>query len=170
MIESRDPARRTLMLLGRSGSGRPQLSTDHRILTATQGEVRVDGLYREGLIQYAGTSATPFRKRGFFPTIPSRKCCAYSQTEGWQQDKIKPGAEVLHMVGLSARQYAGRYPDQLSGGQSTACGSGTCSGCRSPSWMDERCALDQSLVQSFSKNSGTEKATQQDSCVRNTPT
>src|SRR5882672_10160907 len=112
----------TLMLLGRSGSGKTTtLKLINRILTATQGEVRVDGRSTAAwdVIQLRRHIGYAIQEAGLFPHYPVQENVALiPKLEGWQQDKIKTRVqEVLHMVGLQHDQYAGRYPDQLSGGQ-----------------------------------------------------
>ena len=40
------------------------------------------------------------------------------EMKGWNKDKIKQNtAELLEMVGLPAKEYAGRFPSMLSGGE-----------------------------------------------------
>ncbi len=112
----------TLMLLGRSGSGKTTtLKLINRILTASQGEVRVDGCSTAewNVIQLRRHIGYAIQEAGLFPHYTVQENVALiPKLERWQQDKIKARVEeVLHLVGLRHDQYADRYPDQLSGGQ-----------------------------------------------------
>jgi osmoprotectant transport system ATP-binding protein len=111
----------TLVLLGRSGSGKTTtLKLVNRLVSPTSGEVRVNGipntemdvtLLRRGIgyvIQDAGLFPhfTVERNIGLVPKI-----------EGWPKERIRARTdELLQLVGL-APEMAGRYPHQLSGGQ-----------------------------------------------------
>ncbi len=112
----------TLMLLGRSGSGKTTtLKLINRILAASQGEIRVDGrsISEWDVIQLRRHIGYTIQEAGLFPHYTVHENVALiPKLERWQQDKIKARVqEVLHMVGLQYEQYSGRYPDQLSGGQ-----------------------------------------------------
>jgi osmoprotectant transport system ATP-binding protein len=112
----------TLMLLGRSGSGKTTtLKLINRILAASQGEVLVDGRSTSDwdVIQLRRNIGYAIQEAGLFPHYTVRENIALiPKLERWQPEKIKARVqEVLHMVGLDHDQYAERYPDQLSGGQ-----------------------------------------------------
>jgi osmoprotectant transport system ATP-binding protein len=112
----------TLMLLGRSGSGKTTtLKLINRLLTASQGEVRVDGRSTNewDVIQLRRNIGYAIQEAGLFPHYTVQENIALiPRLERWQPEKIKARVEeVLQMVGLHHDQYAGRYPDQLSGGQ-----------------------------------------------------
>src|SRR5580704_5034271 len=92
----------TLVLLGRSGSGKTTtLKLINRLLTATEGEIRVDGRpLRDWDV---------IRLRRIIGLVP--------KIEGWPRDRIRQRVkELLILVGLEA-QIASRYPRELSGGQ-----------------------------------------------------
>jgi osmoprotectant transport system ATP-binding protein len=111
----------TLVLLGRSGSGKTTtLKLINHLVSPTQGEVYVENRpttqwdpirLRRGIgyvIQDAGLFPhfTVERNIGLVPTI-----------EEWPADRIRQRVrELLHLVGLDAG-LAGRYPRELSGGQ-----------------------------------------------------
>jgi osmoprotectant transport system ATP-binding protein len=111
----------TLVLLGRSGSGKTTtLKLVNRLVLPTSGEVWVNGKrnsevevtrLRRGIgyvIQDAGLFPhyTVERNIGLVPKI-----------EGWSKQRIRARIEeLLQLVGL-APEIATRYPHQLSGGQ-----------------------------------------------------
>jgi len=111
----------TLVLLGRSGSGKTTtLKLVNRLVLPSSGEVWVNGRpnseidvtrLRRGIgyvIQDAGLFPhyTVERNIGLVPKI-----------EGWSKERIRARiAELLQLVGL-APEIAERYPHQLSGGQ-----------------------------------------------------
>jgi osmoprotectant transport system ATP-binding protein len=112
----------TLMLLGRSGSGKTtSLKMINRLLTPTQGEVRVDGIpvTSWNVIQLRRGIGYAIQDVGLFPHYTVRENVALiPKLEGWENAKLEARvAEVLGLVGLPSREFAERYPHQLSGGQ-----------------------------------------------------
>jgi|HubBroStandDraft_3_1064219.scaffolds.fasta_scaffold17782_3 osmoprotectant transport system ATP-binding protein len=112
----------TLMLVGRSGSGKTtSLKLINRLLTATSGEVRVEG---KPVTQW---DATKLRRRigyaiqdvGLFPHYTVRENVSLvPRLEQWDANKISTRVEeVLALVGLPVAEFAQRYPHELSGGQ-----------------------------------------------------
>ncbi len=112
----------TLVLLGRSGSGKTTtLKLINRLLEPTAGEVLVDGRRT--------TDWDPIRLRrrigyviqevGLFPHFTiARNVGLVPQLEGWPEERIhKRVEELLHLVGLEPGQFAHRRPRELSGGQ-----------------------------------------------------
>jgi osmoprotectant transport system ATP-binding protein len=111
----------TLVLLGRSGSGKTtSLKLINRLLEPTAGEVRVNA--------QPTTAWDPIRLRrsvgyviqdgGLFPHFTVAKNIALvPQIENWPAEKIQTRVqELLALVGLNS-DLLGRYPQQLSGGQ-----------------------------------------------------
>src|SRR5207237_2653023 len=112
----------TLVLLGRSGSGKTTtLKLINRLLEPTTGEVRVAGARARDL------AATRLRRRigyviqevGLFPHFTvARNVGLVPRLEGWEPPRIVERVrELLAVVGLDADTFALRYPHQLSGGQ-----------------------------------------------------
>jgi osmoprotectant transport system ATP-binding protein len=112
----------TLMLVGRSGSGKTtSLKLINRLLAASSGEVLVDGRPVEDW------DATHLRRQigyaiqevGLFPHYTVFKNVALvPKLERWEPSRIAARVdEMLQLVGLSAGEFAQRYPDELSGGQ-----------------------------------------------------
>ncbi|HLY60913.1 MAG TPA: ATP-binding cassette domain-containing protein [Terriglobia bacterium] len=112
----------TLVLLGRSGSGKTTtLKLVNRLLLPTEGEVLVEGL--------ATANWDPIRLRrrigyviqevGLFPHFTvERNVGLVPALEGWEADRIRARVfELLRLVDLDPEQYATRRPHELSGGQ-----------------------------------------------------
>lgn len=111
----------TLVLLGRSGSGKTTaLKLVNRLVEPTSGEIRVNGV-SNALVDVIG-----LRRRigyviqdvGLFPHFTvERNIGLVPRIEGWSEDRIRLRVqELLRLVGLTA-ELASRYPRQLSGGQ-----------------------------------------------------
>jgi osmoprotectant transport system ATP-binding protein len=112
----------TLVLLGRSGSGKTTtLKLINRLLEPTSGEVRVEDRAT------ADWDAIKLRRRigyviqetGLFPHFTVEQNVALvPRLEGWSADRtLARVRELLSLVGLSYDEFARRYPAQLSGGQ-----------------------------------------------------
>ena len=112
----------TLVLLGRSGSGKTTtLKLINRLLEPTGGEVRLQG--------EATTTLEPHRLRrrigyviqeiGLFPHFTvAQNVGLVPRLEGWAPDRIAARMrELLTLVGLDPDDFAARSPRALSGGQ-----------------------------------------------------
>jgi osmoprotectant transport system ATP-binding protein len=111
----------TLVLLGRSGSGKTTtLKLINRLLTATEGEIRVDGrgLSEWDVIRLRRMIGYVIQEAGLFPHYTvERNIGLVPKIEGWPESRIRERVhELLQMVGLEPRM-ASRYPRELSGGQ-----------------------------------------------------
>jgi osmoprotectant transport system ATP-binding protein len=111
----------TLVLLGRSGSGKTMmLKLVNRLLAPTAGEVRVRGVPNtEGdVIQLRRGIGYVIQEVGLFPHFTvERNIGLVPRIAGWAEEKIRVRVEeLLQLVGLE-RGIMSRYPHQLSGGQ-----------------------------------------------------
>jgi osmoprotectant transport system ATP-binding protein len=111
----------TLVLLGRSGSGKTtSLKLVNRLLSPTSGEIRVKGVpnTEAELIRLRRSIGYVIQDVGLFPHFTiERNIGLVPKIEGWPQDRIRARVqELLQMVEL-APEIALRYPHQLSGGQ-----------------------------------------------------
>ena len=112
----------TLVILGRSGSGKTTaLKLINALLLPSEGEVTVQGR--------ATTAWDPIRLRrqvgyviqdvGLFPHFTiARNVALLPELEGWEAERAWARMrELLNMVGLPHKDFETRYPRQLSGGQ-----------------------------------------------------
>ena len=111
----------TLVLLGRSGSGKTTtLKLVNRLLTPSAGEVRVNGAptAQSDVIRLRRSIGYVIQDVGLFPHFTvERNIGLVPRIEGWPAERVQLRVEeLLLMVGLEAH-LASRYPHQLSGGQ-----------------------------------------------------
>jgi len=111
----------TLVLLGRSGSGKTTtLKLVNRLLPATVGDVYVNGVSnREGdVIQLRRSIGYVIQEVGLFPHFTvERNIGLVPRIMEWPEKRVRARVqELLLLVGL-APEIASRYPHQLSGGQ-----------------------------------------------------
>jgi osmoprotectant transport system ATP-binding protein len=112
----------TLVLLGRSGSGKTTtLKLINKLLTTTSGEVRVEGtpVNDWDVIRLRRRIGYAIQDVGLFPHYTvSQNVALVPKLEEWPREKVAARVEeVLHLVGLPAAEFGGRYPHELSGGQ-----------------------------------------------------
>jgi len=111
----------TLVLLGRSGSGKTTtLKLINRLLSPSSGEVLVEGRStREwDVIRLRRMIGYVIQDVGLFPHFAvARNIGLVPQIEGWPPDRIRQRVEeLLELVGLDT-SLGERYPRELSGGQ-----------------------------------------------------
>ena len=112
----------TLVLLGRSGSGKTTtMKMINRLLDPTSGEVRVEGTATGAWdpILLRRRIGYVIQEIGLFPHLTVEENIGLvPRLESWPADKIKARArELLAMISLEPDRFAGRYPRELSGGQ-----------------------------------------------------
>lgn len=112
----------TLVLLGRSGSGKTTaLKLINRLLEPSNGEVLVEGRTTTGWdpIPLRRKIGYVIQEAGLFPHFTiERNVGLVPELEHWPEDRRKERvSEALRIVGLEPAEYAGRHPHQLSGGQ-----------------------------------------------------
>jgi osmoprotectant transport system ATP-binding protein len=111
----------TLVLLGRSGSGKTTtLKLINRLATPTSGEVRVKGVSttQSDVIRLRRGIGYVIQDVGLFPHFTvERNIGLVPRIEGWPDERIRARVEeLMRTVGLTP-DLASRYPHQLSGGQ-----------------------------------------------------
>lgn len=112
----------TLVLLGRSGSGKTTiLKLVNGLLRPSQGEVLVEGCSTAAWdqVQLRRRIGYVIQESGLFPHFTvERNVGLVPRLLKWPQERIKARVEeVLSLVGLEPHQFRERYPHQLSGGQ-----------------------------------------------------
>jgi osmoprotectant transport system ATP-binding protein len=112
----------TLVLLGRSGSGKTTaLRLINRLLEFDSGEIVFEGgdLRSHDAIALRRRIGYVIQEVGLLPhwTI-ARNVALVPQLQRWPQERIDARvSELLEQVGLPGEDYALRYPHELSGGQ-----------------------------------------------------
>lgn len=111
----------TLVLLGRSGSGKTTtLKLINKLHEPSSGEVLVNGesTVRGDVIRLRRSIGYAIQEVGLFPHFTvARNIGIVPQIENWTPDRVQKRVdELLQLVGLET-QLASRYPRELSGGQ-----------------------------------------------------
>jgi osmoprotectant transport system ATP-binding protein len=112
----------TLVLLGRSGSGKTTtMKLINRLIDPTAGEVRVEGksTLEWDPIRLRRRIGYVIQEIGLFPHLSvEENIGVVPRLEGWETDRIDARVRVLlSTVGLDPDRFAGRFPAELSGGQ-----------------------------------------------------
>ncbi len=112
----------TLVLLGRSGSGKTTtMKLINRLIDPTDGEVRVEGksTFEWDPIQLRRRIGYVIQEIGLFPHLTvAENIGVVPRLEGWEAEQIRVRArELLTLVGLDPDRFASRFPRELSGGQ-----------------------------------------------------
>jgi osmoprotectant transport system ATP-binding protein len=113
---------RTLVLLGRSGSGKTTaLKMLNGLLFPSAGQVLVEDRATTDwdLIQLRRSIGYVIQEVGLFPHFTiGENVALVPRLQGWPPDRITARvSELLHQVGLEPADFLDRYPRQLSGGQ-----------------------------------------------------
>ncbi len=112
----------TLVLLGRSGSGKTTtLKLINRLLEPSAGGVRIAGEDAGALdpVRLRRRIGYVIQEVGLFPHFTvERNVGLVPRLEGWVPERVAARVrELLALVGLDPATFAGRYPHELSGGQ-----------------------------------------------------
>jgi osmoprotectant transport system ATP-binding protein len=116
----------TVALLGRSGSGKTTLlKTVNRLVEPDGGEVRFQGrpVRAWDPIRLRRRIGYVIQEGGLLPHVTvGRNIGLVPSLEGWEEERIAARtASLMDMMGLS-REYAGRMPRELSGGEKQRAG------------------------------------------------
>lgn len=111
-----------MVLVGPSGSGKTtMLKMINRLLEPTDGNISMDDKRIKDYNQRDLRLSTGYvlQQIALFPNLTvAENIAIIPEMKGWNKDKIKQNtAELLEMVGLPAKEYAGRFPSMLSGGE-----------------------------------------------------
>lgn len=111
-----------MVLVGPSGSGKTtMLKMINRLLEPTDGNIYMDDKRIKDYNQRGLRLSTGYvlQQIALFPNLTvAENIAIIPEMKGWNKDKIKQNtAELLEMVGLPAKEYAGRFPSMLSGGE-----------------------------------------------------
>lgn len=111
----------TLVLLGRSGSGKTTtLKLINHLLAPTEGEVWVNGRSTRDwdVIRLRRSIGYAIQDVGLFPHFTvARNIAVVPQIDAWPKDRVQSRVqELMQLVGLEPK-LAERYPRELSGGQ-----------------------------------------------------
>jgi len=112
----------TLVLLGRSGSGKTTiLKLINGLLCPSQGEVLVEGRSTIAWepVRLRRHIGYVIQETGLFPHFTvERNVGLIPRLQRWPRERTKARVEeILSLVGLDPHQFRERYPHQLSGGQ-----------------------------------------------------
>lgn len=111
-----------LVLLGSSGCGKTTtLKMINRLIEPTQGTVEVDGkdVMGRNPVELRRQIGYVFQGIGLFPHMTvEQNVEIVPRLLGWSsRSKRERMQELLNLVGLPAKSFAQRFPDELSGGQ-----------------------------------------------------
>jgi osmoprotectant transport system ATP-binding protein len=112
----------TLVLLGRSGSGKTTaLRLVNRLLEPSEGDVLVENHSTRDWdpIRLRRRTGYVIQETGLLPHFTvERNVALVPRLEGWTQDRMATRVEeLLRLVGLEPADFRGRFPRELSGGQ-----------------------------------------------------
>jgi osmoprotectant transport system ATP-binding protein len=116
------PEGQTCVLVGPSGCGKTTtLKMINRLIEPTGGRIYLDGedVTRADAVQLRRRIGYVIQQVGLFPhqTIGTN-IGTVPRLLGWKKERVTARVrDLLHLVGLDAKEFLDRYPAQLSGGQ-----------------------------------------------------
>ncbi len=115
------------VLVGPSGGGKTTiLRMVNRMEQPTSGRVLVDGrdIAKVDPVELRRRTGYVIQQAGLFPHLKvADNVASVPRLLGWDRDKVHARVtEMLELVGLDPGVYAGRYPNELSGGQAQRVG------------------------------------------------
>lgn len=117
----------TFVLLGSSGSGKTTLlKMINRLVQPTKGEILINGknIQQYERVKLRRSIGYVFQAVGLFPhmTIETNISIVLQLMRKPLKERLKKSHELLHLIGLDPKQFAKRYPHELSGGQAQRVG------------------------------------------------
>ncbi|HXW78613.1 MAG TPA: ATP-binding cassette domain-containing protein [Acidimicrobiales bacterium] len=115
------------VLVGPSGGGKTTiLRMVNRMEQPTAGRVLVDGhdIAKVDPVELRRRTGYVIQQAGLFPHLKvADNVASVPRLLGWDRDRVQDRVtEMLELVGLDPGLYAGRYPNELSGGQAQRVG------------------------------------------------
>ncbi|MCK1798484.1 betaine/proline/choline family ABC transporter ATP-binding protein [Streptomyces sp. XM4193] len=112
----------TVIFVGPSGCGKSTtLKMINRLIEPTSGRIRIDGEDVTDIdpVRLRRQIGYAIQSSGLFPHMTvAQNIALVPKMVGWSKARVASRVEeMLDLVGLEAREFAGRYPRQLSGGQ-----------------------------------------------------
>ncbi|MBU7598715.1 betaine/proline/choline family ABC transporter ATP-binding protein [Streptomyces sp. P38-E01] len=112
----------TVIFVGPSGCGKSTtLKMINRLIEPTSGRIRINGEDVTDIdpVRLRRQVGYAIQSSGLFPHMTvAQNIALVPKMVGWSKAQVASRVEeMLDLVGLEAREFAGRYPRQLSGGQ-----------------------------------------------------
>jgi osmoprotectant transport system ATP-binding protein len=112
----------TVILVGPSGCGKSTtLKMINRLIEPTSGRIRIDDEDVTDIdpVKLRRKVGYAIQSSGLFPHMTvAENIALVPKMVGWSKSRVKDRVEeMLDLVGLDPREFHGRYPRQLSGGQ-----------------------------------------------------
>ncbi|MCI1944964.1 betaine/proline/choline family ABC transporter ATP-binding protein [Clostridium luticellarii] len=110
------------VIIGPSGCGKTTtLKMINKLITPTSGDIFVNNknIKKEDTINLRRNMGYVIQQTGLFPHMTIREnITLIPRLQKWSEDKIEHRTvELLDMIGMNAKEFLDRYPNELSGGQ-----------------------------------------------------
>lgn len=111
-----------MVLIGPSGCGKTTtLRMINKLIEPTKGRILINGedIAEKDTIELRRTIGYVIQQTGLFPHMNvGENIAVVPYLKKWPNEKIKNRVEeLLNLVGLNAKEFINRYPEQLSGGE-----------------------------------------------------